>query len=57
MQYLIAFCSRPKTASDAISGADVEQVGVDVRVKFGDPTKSKQSRDIRLLHFVTDERR
>ena len=34
VQYLIAFCSRLEVASDVISGANVEQVGMDVLVKF-----------------------
>ena len=41
--------------SDVISGADVEQVGFDVSVKFGD-SGSHCSRDIRLPHFVKGER-
>ena len=38
-------------ASDVISGVDVEQVGMNARVKFGD-SGSNRSRDIRLPPFV-----
>ena len=41
---------------DVISGADVQQVGVDALVKLRD-SRSNYSRDIRLSHFVTDEQR
>ena len=45
-------------ASDVKSGVAVEQVGMNVPVKFGDPW-SKSSGDIRTTHFVmgSDERR
>ena len=33
---------------------DVEQAGMNARVKFGD-SKSNHSRDIRLPHFVTND--
>ena len=39
--------------SDVISGADVGQVGMDVRVEFG-YSRSNRSLDIRLPHFVTN---
>ena len=42
---------RSEEASDVISGANVEQVGLNVHVKFGD-SRSNRSRDIRLPHFV-----
>ena len=45
---------RPEAASDVISGVGVEQVGMKVRVKFGD-SMSNRYRDIRLPHFVTNE--
>ena len=35
---------------------DVEQVGMDDHVKFGD-SRLNGSRDIRLPYFMTDERR
>ena len=41
------------SVSAVISGVVVEQVGVDVRVKFGD-FRSNRSRDIRAAHFVVD---
>ena len=47
---------RPEVDSDVISGDTVEQVCRDVRVTFAD-CRSNRSRDIRLPHFVTDERR
>ena len=36
VQYLIAFCSRLEVACDVIFGVAVDQVGMDVPVKFGD---------------------
>ena len=42
---------RPDVVNDVISGLDVEQVGVNDPVKFGD-FWSNRSRDIRLPHFV-----
>ena len=45
---------RQEVASDVISGVDVEQVGMNTRVKFGD-SRSNRSRDIRLPHFVTND--
>ena len=54
-RFIIALGSRPEAASDAISGVVVDPTGMDVRVKLGD-SKSNRSRDIRLLHFLTDER-
>ena len=56
VQYLIAICSRPETASDVISGKAVQYASMDACFKLGD-ARSNRSRDIRLLHFVTDERR
>ena len=47
---------RPEAVDDVISDADAEQVSMDVRVKLGD-SRSNGSQDIRLLHFVMDERR
>ena len=44
----------PEVASDVMSGMDVEQVGMNGHVKFGD-FRSNRSRDTRLPHFVTDE--
>ena len=38
---------RPDIASDLLAGPDVEQVGLDVCIKFGD-SRSNHSRDIRL---------
>ena len=46
---------RPEVVNDVISCVAVEFVGVDVRVTFGD-SRSNGSPDIRLPHFVTDER-
>ena len=36
MQYLMTFCSRPEVDNDVISGVDVDNVGMDVGLKFGD---------------------
>ena len=38
-----------------MSGVGIEEVGVDIRVKLGD-SRSNRFRDMRLSHFVTDER-
>ena len=35
MQYSITFCNLPEVASDVISGVAVEDIGLDVFVKFG----------------------
>ena len=45
---------RLEVSSDVISGMDVEQVGMNVRVKSGD-SRSNRARDIRLPHFVTND--
>ena len=50
MQYLIAFCSRPKVGSDVISGVVVDPTGVKVLVKFSDPT-SNRSPEVQLPHL------
>ena len=42
---------RLEVASDVISGADVEQIGMNIGVKFGE-SRSNRARDIRLSHFV-----
>ena len=42
---------RPEIASDVISGVGVQQVGMNVHVKFSD-SRSNRSPDIRLPHFV-----
>ena len=47
---------RSEVDSDLISGVVIGQVGMDVHVAFGD-SRPSFSRDIRLPHFVTDERR
>ena len=36
MQYLIAFCSQLEVASDAISGAVLDNVSMNFYEKFGD---------------------
>ena len=45
---------RPEAASDVISGVDVEQVGMNVHIKFGE-SRSNRFRDIRLRQFVTND--
>ena len=49
---------RPEVASDIISGLSVDEVGLDVFVKFGDSrsSPSRNSRNIRADQFVMDER-
>ena len=42
---------RLQVASSVVSDVDVEQVGMDARVKFGD-SRSRPPRDIREVHFV-----
>ena len=44
---------RQEVCSDAISGAFVDMRGLKARVKCGD-SRSNRSRDMRLLHFVTN---
>ena len=53
--HVFAICRRPKIDIDVISGAAVENVGVDVSVKFGD-SASNRFRDIRGADFVAYER-
>ena len=55
VQYLVAFCNRTEGASDVISGAAVDHVGVDVHVKFGD-SRSSSSQDIRVADFALNDR-
>ena len=45
-----------EVVTDVISDVDVEYVGMDVPVKFGD-SRSIRSQDIRATHFVMDRRR
>ena len=47
---------RPEVVSDVISAVAVEQVGLDIRVKFGD-SRSNRLRDNRAVKLVMDERR
>ena len=44
----------PVVDSDVISGVIVDQTGMDVPVKFGDP-RSNRSRDIRAAYFVMED--
>ena len=46
---------RPEAANDVISGAAVDNVGMDVCVQFG-YSRSNSFRDIRGAHFVSNER-
>ena len=55
VQYLITFCSRPEADNDVISGTAVDNVGVDVPIKFGD-YRPNGFRDIRGINFVSNER-
>ena len=54
--HVCAICCRPEVYNDVISGVAVENVDVDVPVKFGDST-SNGFRDIRGAGFVSNERR
>ena len=53
---LYNFRAEVASACDVISGVVVDPYGMKLCVKFGDP-RSNGSRDIRLSHFVTSERR
>ena len=53
--HVFAICRRPEIDNDVISGQDVDNVGVDVHIKFGD-SRSNRFRDIRGADFVTYER-
>ena len=53
--HVFAICRRPEIDNDVISGQDVDNVGVDVHIKFGD-SRSSRFRDIRGADFVTYER-
>ena len=55
MGFLFRDNFRLEVASAVISSMDVKQVSVDVRGKCGE-SRLRRSRDIRLPHFVTDER-
>ena len=44
---------RPEVDSDVISGVAIKQLGVNIRVEFGD-SKPNRSRDIRVAGFVMD---
>ena len=46
---------RPKVDSDAIFGKVIDNVSMDVPIKFGD-SRSNGFRDIRGTHFVSNER-
>ena len=49
-------CRRPEIDNDVISGVAVDNVGVDVPIKFGD-SRSNRLRDIRGADFVSNERK
>ena len=46
---------RPEVDNDVISGTAIDNVGADIRVKFGD-SRSNGFRDIRGANFVSNER-
>ena len=52
-----SFCDnvRLEADNDAISGVAVDFLGMDIHVKLGD-SRSKGSRDIRWVHFVSNGR-
>ena len=56
VQQIIEFCCQPEAASDIVSVVDIEQVGVDALVKFGD-SRSNHSCDIQAADFVKDAER
>ena len=53
--HVFAICCRPEIDNDVISGVAVDNVGVDVHIKFGD-SRSNRFRDVRGADFVTNER-
>ena len=53
--HVFAICRRPEIDNDVISGVAVDNVGVDVHIKFGD-SRSNRFRDIRGADFVSNER-
>ena len=53
--HVFAICYRPEIYNDVISGQDVDNVGVDVHIKFGG-SRSNYFRDIRGADFETNER-
>ena len=52
---LVVICGRPEIDNDVMSGLAVDNVGVDVHIKFGD-SRSNRFRDIRGADFVSNER-
>ena len=53
--HVFAICRRPEIDNEVISGVAVDNVGVDVPIKFGDST-SNRFRGIRGADFVSYER-
>ena len=53
--HVCATCRRPEIDNYVISGQVVDNVGLDVPIKFGD-SKSNGFRDIRGADFVSNER-
>ena len=53
--HVFAICRRSEKGNDVISGVAIDNVGVDVSIKFGD-SKSNRFRDIRGADFVTYQR-
>ena len=53
--YVCAICCRPEVGNNVISGMAIENVGVEVPVKFG-VSRSNGFRDIRGGNFVSNER-
>ena len=53
--YSVSIYTYVEVASDVISSAAVDKVGLNFRVKFGDP-RSNRSQVIRRAHFVIDNK-
>ena len=53
--HVFAICRRLEIDNGVISGVAVDNVAVDVPIKFGD-SRSNRFRDIRGADFVTNER-
>ena len=53
--HVCAICCRPEIDNNVIAGPAVDNVGVDVPIKFCD-SRSNGFRDIRGAHFVSNER-
>ena len=54
-EHVYAIYCRPEVDGDVISGVAIENIGVDIPIKFGD-SRSNRFGDIRGANFVSNER-